>query len=124
MNKQKKSYILDVFGVSASFLCALHCSLLPLAIASGLLSNVFMAGHGVFEMIFIVISVGLAFFSLYQSFVRHGNFKPLMSFGAGLLLIIIGFNVHGMAEIILATTGGLIIAYAHLHNIKLNRTLA
>lgn len=114
---------LDIFGISASIVCAIHCSLLPLAIAGGFLSNSYLMGHGVFELIFIGVSVFLAMSSLVSSYrYKHRKLMPLILFLIGLFSIFIGLQFHGFFEIILATSGGLIIALAHFVNIKLNKS--
>jgi hypothetical protein len=115
---------LDIFGISASLVCAVHCSVLPIAIAGGLLSNSFLMGHGIFEIIFIVISVFLGVSSLAKSYrFTHKSSLPLTLFTIGLLSVFIGLRIHGIPEIILATFGGLTIAISHLINIKLNKKL-
>ena len=119
---KRKTFKADLLGITASLTCAVHCSVLPLAIAYGLLSSSFLAGHGLIEMIFIVLSVGIAIYTLWGSFqTRHRNPLPLFLFSTGMLAIVIGLINHGTIEILLATTGGILIAASHLFNIKLNR---
>lgn len=120
MNK-RKTYKADLLGITASLTCAVHCSLLPLAIAYGLLSSSFLTGHGVVEMIFVLISIGLAAYTLWSSYhSRHKNPLPLGLFIFGIFSIMIGVVNHGAMEIILATGGGLFIATSHFINIRLN----
>ncbi len=121
MNK-RKSLKADLLGITASLTCAVHCSVLPLAIAGGLLSSSFLAGHGAVEIIFILVSIVLAVYTLWGSFQsRHRNPMPLFLFAIGLISIIIGLLNHGAIEIMLATTGGILIAVSHYINIRLNR---
>ena len=119
---KRKTYKADLLGITASLTCAVHCSVLPLAIAYGLLSTSFLSGHGTVEMVFIVISIVLAVYTLWGSFQnRHKNPLPLVLFGLGLIGIFAGLLNHGSHEIILATSGGILIAFSHLLNIRLNR---
>ena len=81
-----------------------------------------MLGHGLVELIFIVISISLATYALYGSYRSgHRNPLPLTLFFMGLLLILAGVLNHGMFEIIFATIGGLIIAIAHFYNLRINQ---
>jgi hypothetical protein len=112
---------LDYFGISASLMCALHCSVLPLAIAGGFLSNSFLSGHGLVEYGFIIISVVIGYSSLIKSLRNtHQRYLPVLLFSIGLLCVFVGLRFHGNVEIILATLGGITIALAHFLNIKLN----
>lgn len=113
---------LDIFGISASLVCAIHCSVLPLAIAGGFLSNSYFLGHGIFELIFIGVSIFLGVSSLVSSYRNtHKKLLPMALFTFGLISVFIGLQFHGTIEIIMATTGGLTIASSHLINIKLNK---
>jgi hypothetical protein len=119
---KRKTFKADLLGITASLTCAVHCSVLPLAIAYGLLSSSFLSGHGLVEMVFIMISVGLAIYTLWGSYQsRHRNVLPLALFGIGLISIMTGLLNHGSVEIVLATFGGLLIAISHFINIRLNR---
>lgn len=120
--KNNNSIKADVLGIMASLTCAVHCSVLPLAIAYGFLGSSFMMGHGFVEMIFIFLSVSVAVYALWGSYAKnHRNPLPLVSFTIGIICIVIALLNHGNVEIVLATFGGLIIAFAHLINMKLNR---
>lgn len=111
--------------MSASIACAAHCSILPLAITYGLLGGSFMMGHGIFELLFIGVSVFLAVSSLYSSYRNyHKNILPIALFVLGLLSISFGLILHAGWEILLATLGGLVIATAHFLNYRLNLILA
>ena len=112
----------DLLGIVASMTCAVHCSVLPLAITYGILSSGIMESHGIIEVLFCGLSLLIASYTLWGSYKgRHGNPIPLISFVFGLGCIIIGLGFHGNLEIVFATLGGLTIASAHLHNILINR---
>lgn len=119
--KRPKTHKADILGITASLTCAVHCSILPLGIAYGMLGSSFMIGHGFVESIFIVLSIGLASYALYGSYrSNHGNPLPLSLFFLGLALILVGVINHGNWEIIMATSGGFLIAVAHFYNIRIN----
>ncbi len=116
---------LDFIGMSASIVCAAHCSVLPLAITYGLLGGSVALGHGIFEIAFILLSVYLAVSSLYSSFKKYQhNLAPIALFAGGLLFVTFGLLFHTGWEFILATLGGLAIASAHYWNYRLNAIFA
>jgi hypothetical protein len=120
--KNKLTIKADLLGIMASLTCAVHCSVLPLAIAYGFLGSSYMLGHGFVEMIFIFLSISVAVYALWGSYARnHRNPLPLVSFTIGIICIVIALINHGNIEIVLATLGGLIIAFAHLINMRLNK---
>lgn len=122
MSPKKKYKKLDYLGITASLICAVHCSVLPIAIGLGFLGSGFLVGHGIFEMVFIGLSMFFAFTSLYQSYQKiHHNVVPFVMFISGLVMIISGLYFHGISEIILATMGGIIIAVSHFYNIRLSQ---
>ena len=124
MSPKKKYKKLDYLGITASLICAVHCSVLPIAIGLGFLGSGFLAGHGIFEMIFIGLSLIFAFSSLYQSYQKiHHSVIPFTLFISGLMMVITGLYLHGVSEIILATFGGIIIAASHFYNIKLSQQI-
>ncbi len=124
MSPKKKYKKLDYLGITASLICAVHCSVLPIAIGLGFLGSGFLAGHGTFEMIFIILSMFFAFSSLYQSYQKiHRKIIPFTLFVSGLIMVITGLYFHGISEVILATLGGIIIALSHFYNIRLSQQI-
>jgi len=120
--KNRNFHRVDLLGIMASLTCAVHCSVIPLAIAYGMLGSSFLSGHGIFEAFFIVLSIGLASYTLWGSYIEgHRNVIPLIGFFTGITFVAIGLMFHGTAEIVFATMGGLIIAAAHFYNLLLNR---
>ena len=110
----------DFFGFGASLLCALHCILMPLVFSLGIIAGGHWLMNPLGERIFIGISIGIAGWSLLQSyFNRHQNIRPLLIAGLGFLGLFLALarvisNVHGLMAI-----GGGLIALAHYYNWQL-----
>ena len=114
---------IDFFGFLNSFLCAIHCSVFPLLISLGLLEGLFWIEHFWLEMTFLFFSIFLASLSLIKSFKKHGRAEALLMVILGLACLFIGLNMqHGIAQTIMMTCGGIIIASAHIVNFFFNRS--
>lgn len=111
---------IDFWGFLASFICALHCAAVPLILLFGSLGSFsWFASHEV-ELVFITISVVLAYWSLWTSFKKHHKNRKAVNivlFGFTFLLVS-RFVPHHIGDI-LVVIGGLIVAYSHYVNWRL-----
>ena len=113
----------DRFGATASFLCAVHCALLPLVIA--LLPSFgldFLADHR-FEHAFIAFASLLALTTLLIGFRRHQRYRAFWFLAPGIVLLVAGVLVD-FAHVPwlhagLVALGGTLVALAHLTNLRL-----
>jgi hypothetical protein len=119
--------VADRVGATASFLCAIHCALLPFVLA--LLPFVgleFLADHR-FERGFVLFACALALFALIRGYRRHQGPLPLMLAAPGLALLLLGVTyAEGYSIIlhsVLVTCGGLLVASAHFVNLRTDRRL-
>ncbi|MEL6660190.1 MAG: MerC domain-containing protein [Bacteroidota bacterium] len=119
-----RSY-LDLLGFSASFLCAVHCLLMPLVLSFGLVGGMSWLESAWVEWSFILSTLVLASWSLVSSFPKHRNSRPLLFAGLGFVLIVV---LHHLFEDTighyLAAIGGAMVAYAHYMNWRLLRRKA
>jgi hypothetical protein len=115
---------IDVVGASASFLCAIHCAMVPLIVTFGMLSGVSFLANEVWDIVFIGVSVILAFSSLINGYRKHHQkWYPSITAILGFLSLILGhLIIGGMIGDILSVAGGLAIAAAHVLNYKACRT--
>lgn len=111
---------IDFWGFLASFLCAVHCAAVPLILLFGSLGSFsWFASHEV-ELVFITISVVLAYWSLWTSYRKHHKKRKAVNIvlvGFGFLLVS-RFVPHHIGDI-LVVIGGLIVAYSHYVNWRL-----
>jgi len=117
--------LLDRLGAYGSLVCAAHCALLPVLIAVlpslGLAS---LAGDS-FERGFVVFATLLGLFSVVWGYRRHRAVRALGLLVPGLALLWTGAlypPLHGslLLHAIAMTTGGTLVAFAHLANLRLN----
>ncbi|MDQ2703339.1 MAG: MerC domain-containing protein [Pseudomonadota bacterium] len=121
----KHFHLADRFGLAASMLCAIHCALLPLAIA--LLPSIGIGvwlGDG-FEQAFVVFATLLGLFTLIWSYRRHRAVRALWLLLPGLAVLWVGVLYaplhHALVPHAVAMTfGGTLVGLAHLANLRLN----
>lgn len=118
----------DRIGATASFLCAIHCALLPFVLTLlPLLGLGFLASH-TFERGFVAFAVMLAMVALVIGYRRHHRRLPLLLAVPGLLLLLLGITVidlHTLAlHSVLVTCGGLLVASGHFVNLYADRRRA
>ncbi|NND04823.1 MAG: MerC domain-containing protein [Saprospiraceae bacterium] len=123
MRERFNGAYLDVLGMIASAVCAVHCALVPILLAIGALGGLsWMANHTI-EFSFLFISVSVAGFAMYLGY-RQGTLgkRTLLLFAVGFCLLLVGRmfphdHTHIHAEQFLITaSGGLIIAAGHVVN--------
>ncbi len=115
----------DRIGATASFLCAIHCALLPFMLAAlPLMGLEFLADHR-FERGFVMFACVLALVALIRGFRRHQQPLPLLLAIPGLLLLVLGVTWAESYGLILhsalVTSGGLLLASAHFVNLRRDR---
>ncbi|MEO7062914.1 MAG: MerC domain-containing protein [Dokdonella sp.] len=115
--------LVDRFGAGASFLCAVHCALLPIVIAIlPALGLGFLADHR-FEHAFIAFASLLALTALIVGFRRHQRFRAFWFLLPGIALLFAGIVVEYDSTIlhaVMVAMGGSLIALAHLINLRLS----
>lgn len=121
-NKTRWWRVADRVGATASFLCAIHCAVLPFVLA--LLPFVgleFLADHR-FERGFVSFACLLATFAMVRGYRRHQHPLPLLLAIPGLALLLLGVTYAEHYSIIvhsvLVTCGGLLLAAAHFVNLR------
>ncbi len=118
----------DRFGATVSFLCALHCALLPLVIAVlPMMGLGFLADHG-FERMVVVFAATLALASLLLGFRRHQSLRAFVMLVPGIALLFAGIVVdfdHGaVGHAALVSAGGVLVALSHVVNLRLTHAHA
>jgi hypothetical protein len=114
----------DRFGATASFLCAVHCALLPFVIAVlPALGLGFLADHSI-ERAFVLFACTLAVTMLGLGYRRHGSAKALALLFPGIALLLAGvlvdFERATTLHAALVTCGGTLVALAHIVNLRLS----
>ena len=116
--------LLDRLGAAGSLLCAIHCALLPLAIAMPSAGSIAKwLGDG-FEFGFVVFASCVGVFSLVWGYRRHGAVRALGLLLTGLAVLWLGIlyaPLHHAAipHALTMTLGGTLVGLAHLANLRL-----
>lgn len=113
----------DFIGLSASFLCVLHCILLPICIPLFPLIGLSFINNEFYEILLIAISLVIAFIAIYNGYKKyHNKTLPIFMYGFALVFFSAGFLIeNNFFERIshFFATGFLIIA--HYYNWKLTK---
>lgn len=113
----------DKVGILVSTGCIIHCLLLPITVALlPAMANPFFENEMV-HVVLAAVAVVVAYFALKRGFNTHASKKPLMIAVPGLAFLWGALLVHDpeWMETAIASTGALMLAYAHLVNQRLCR---
>jgi len=109
---------LDALGVTASVLCAIHCAILPLMLASLPVFGVNIVHNALFEygMIGLAFVIGTA--ALWHGFTRHHHrLAPWLLFIGGMIALIAKQVWHDWESVFLPVAVLLVVS-AHLLNYR------
>ena len=116
----------DRVGFAASFLCAIHCALLPLVLALAPALGLKFGGWIDFDQAFVVFATLLGLTTLTLGYRRHRGFHAWLLLVPGLALVWAGafthLHDHGVAHAVIMTVGGLLLAAAHFVNLRLTHS--
>ena len=117
---------IDSLGSASATLCAIHCALLPVAIALLPVLGLGVLASAGFEQGFVLFATLLGVSSLSQGYRRHRVMTALAWLVPGLLVVWAGvylpvLDTSPAGHAIAMTIGGTLIATAHLINLKLTR---
>ena len=115
----------DRLGAVGAFICALHCALIPLALAIvPALGLGLVAWHGL-ELGFSLFATVMAITSLYLGYRNHRAYHAWLLVMPGLLLIwgallYPPLHLSIVPHAVAMAAGGVLIALAHLVNLRLS----
>jgi hypothetical protein len=114
----------DALGVTTSVVCAIHCAVLPLAMASLPVLGVNIIHNAGFEYGMIGLALAIGVRALWHGFRRHhGRLMPLLLFLSGMIFLIAKqiWHDHELAFLPFAVMG---IIAAHIFNYRFSRVVA
>jgi len=113
----------DRVGFAASFLCAIHCALWPWLLALAPAFGLELGGWIDLDQAFVVFATLLGVSTLALGWRRHRGFHAWMLLVPGLALVWVGafspLHTHSISHAVVMTVGGLLLAAAHLVNLRL-----
>ena len=114
----------DRVGVAGSVLCAVHCALMPLLLSALPALGVGMSASVDWDQAFVVFATLLGVATLSLGFRRHRAHRAWALLVPGLVMVWIGsftsLHDHSSGHVLMMTTGGLLIAAAHVINLRLS----
>jgi len=110
---------IDLLGFSISFLCGIHCLLIPVLLALGVFNADSLFSHGLIEYIVIPASVIIASWALYKAYNKHKNSVPLITAIGGFSIILLSYLLNNDLFHYLIGAGGFLIAFSHFYNWRL-----
>ena len=121
---QRSHHLLDRLGAAGSLLCAVHCALLPLAIALLPALGLASARYDGFELGFVAFATLVGCFSVVWGYRRHGAVRALGLLIPGLVALWSGIGFpplhHNLVlHALVMTTGGTLVGLAHMANLRL-----
>jgi hypothetical protein len=120
----RQSSLLDRLGATGSIVCAVHCALLPIAIATlPALGIASWLGEG-FEQGFVMFATLLGIFSVLWGYRRHGAVRALGLLLPGLAALWFGILYAPLHHALIPhaltmTLGGSLVGLAHMANLRL-----
>ena len=114
----------DVLGITASVLCAIHCAVLPLLLASLPILGINIIHNAYFEYGMILLAFLIGSWALLHGFRRHHRrLTPLLLFTGGLLLLVAKQIWHAY-ELRFLPFAVVLIVGAHVLNFRWSRPAA
>lgn len=114
----------DRLGFAASFVCAVHCALLPVALALLPALGLNFGGWIDFDQAFVVFATLLGLTTMSLGYRRHRAFRAWALLLPGLALVWLGafspLHDHTLGHAAIMVAGGLLLAGAHLLNLRLS----
>lgn len=117
--------LLDRFGATGSLLCAVHCAVIPVALAAApsLGLSVWLS-DGVEQTLVVFVTL-LGLFSLVLGYRRHRALNALGLLVPGLIALWAGLlyaplHHSQVPHAVVMTLGGVLVGLAHLLNLRLN----
>ncbi|MCY7353784.1 MAG: MerC domain-containing protein [Lysobacter sp.] len=120
--------VADRVGFTGSFLCAVHCAVLPLVLALLPAFGLKIGGWLDVDQAFVVFATLLGATTLSLGYRRHRVFRAWLWLVPGLGLVWLGaftrLHNHSVTHAVVMTIGGLMLAAAHFINLRLTHAAA
>lgn len=120
MSDRLRKLNLDVLGIGASLICAVHCALLPLLMTVLPLLGMEIFANEKLEYGLLTFTFLVGCTSLFRGYrYHHRHVKPLLVFALGFVLLLAGhFLAESYWEPLLIAAGALLIVAAHVWNLR------
>ncbi len=117
----------DRVGFGASFLCAIHCAMLPILLALAPALGLKFNGWVDFDQAFVIFATLLGATTLSLGYRRHRAFHAWALLLPGLGLVwaasFTQLHNHTATHLVLMVVGGVMLALAHMLNLRLTHAV-
>lgn len=120
------SHLVDKLGVTLSFLCAIHCALVPVFVI--FFPSLEILGHTETEVhaLLAVVLLGVTILAFYRGYQQHKRKDIVAIAGLGILVVFVALFMHEIdmhtelmsSEASITTIGSAILIIAHILNLK------
>ena len=109
---------LNWLGASASFICALHCAVLPIIVALAPFAGAHWLASHTFDHWAVTLALGYGAAVIGAAYCTHRWRVTLILYALATVLMVLGaFIVHAeIAHAVLLSAGGVLLASAHVFN--------
>lgn len=116
----------DSLGSVGATLCAVHCALLPFALALLPVLGLGILASRSFEIGFVLFATTLAVTSIWHGYLHHRAYHAMAVLVPGLIALWAGLFVPALhhpvvAHAVAMSVGGTLVAAAHLVNMRLSQ---
>ena len=114
----------DSLGSAGALLCAVHCALLPFALALLPVVGLGILASSGFEVGFVLFATALASASLLHGYRRHRAYRAMAFLAPGLVALWAGILIPALhndaiVHAVAMSIGGTLVSVAHLVNLRL-----
>jgi len=115
--------LLERAALGASFVCLVHCLALPIVIAALPALGSLLPSDSNFHLWMLAFAVLASGYTLTSGQAQHGHSTPLLAGLLGLFALMIGVLAFGgtWLETAFTVAGALLLATAHVANLRLRR---
>jgi MerC mercury resistance protein len=108
----------DAISISASFICAIHCVLLPIICTSISFWGIEILENPMIEAATISVSMGLGGWAIFHGYTKHHRQKNIVFiFISGIVFLITPFFIRiDLPEMIFKFLGAFLLIIAHIKN--------
>ncbi|MBA2329047.1 MAG: MerC domain-containing protein [Flavisolibacter sp.] len=112
----------DAISMGLSFVCLLHCIILPLFLTSIPFLGIEVLENKSLELLTILLSLLIGGYAIKRGYTRfHRNKYVVVLFAAGISLMMLSNFLIYSAEVWLKLSGGLVIFIAHIQNFNYSK---
>lgn len=109
---------IDIWGTMTSLACAVHCAAMPILLSTGILSSHSWFANPVFEFVILAITALFIYNSIVKGYMTGKSSKLTFSIACIGLILILAHHLFSTAGTIIIIIGGLLVALAHVINLK------